>query len=186
MTENDFPWYSGAGDGGDTSLLGGARVPKFHPQPDAYGTLDEANSFLGFARACAVSDETRTILLKTQRELYRVMSELAAAPDVREQYRFVTPEVIEALEARIDSVGNRIEVPREFIVPGGTMSSAALDVARTVVRRAERKVIRLHAEKILDNPLVIRYLNRLSSLCFVLARFEETHQHKEFDLAKGR
>lgn len=184
MPDHKFPWYSGAGDEGQTSLLGGSRVPKCHPQPEAYGTLDEANSFLGLARAFAIQGETKNILLSVQRELYRVMSELAAGQDVREQYRFVTANVIDALEAMIDAVGKRVEIPREFIVPGGTISSAALDVARTIVRRAERTVIRLRAEDLLDNPLVVTYLNRLSSLCFVLARFEESEQGIRSDPAK--
>jgi len=169
-----FPWYSRSGDGGDTSLLGNRRVPKHHPQPETYGTIDEATSFLGLARAAAIHSETREIILTVQRQLYRIMSEVAATPDSAADYRYASQDQLTWLESTIDGISDDLEMPKEFVVPGNSLPGAALDMARATVRRAERRVIALAAEGLISNPFVVKYLNRLSSLCYVLARYEDS------------
>ncbi len=171
--EKPFPWYTATGDDGTTSLLGDARVPKYHPQPETYGTVDEASAALGLARALAGRPETQEIILQVQRDLYQMMAELAATPAAAAQFRAIDAGRVDWLSESIDRFGQQIELPREFVVPGDTPAGAALDVARTVVRRAERLAVRLCDDGLCHNGEIVRYLNRLSSLCFVLARYED-------------
>ncbi len=168
-----FPWYTGTGDDGTTALLGNRRVPKYHPQPDAYGTVDEASAALGLARALATEPGIKDVILTVQRDLYLMMSELAATPEAAPQFRAIDAGRVQWLEGITDSLGSDTIVPREFVVPGDTPAGAALDLARTVVRRAERLVARLCDDGLCANSEILRYLNRLSSLCFVLARLED-------------
>ncbi len=163
------------GDDGYTSLLGRERVPKWHPRPDAYGTLDEATSALGLARALTSQQAVKDDILGLQRELYFLMAELATGPEEYERSPFkTTPEHVLALEQRIDALKERVKIGREFIIPGETAAGAALDLARTIVRRGERLVARLLHDGEISNRDVLRYLNRLSDLLFVLARYEES------------
>jgi cob(I)alamin adenosyltransferase len=185
MEEKRFPWFSGKGDKGNTSLLGDQRVPKYHPVPDAYGTIDEATSFLGLARASIDDEGAKQLLLHIQRDLYKMMSELAATPENREKYRYFTAESVQWIESSIEELSTKVTMPREFIVPGSGVSSAALDVARTVIRRAERLVVRLFHEELCANEFLLAYLNRLSSLCFILARQMDKLEGRPFDFAKG-
>jgi cob(I)alamin adenosyltransferase len=163
------------GDDGYTSLLGRERVPKWHPRPDTYGTLDEATSALGLARALSAHMAVRDEILTLQRELYFLMAELATGPDEYERSPFkMTADHVLELERRTDVLKERVAIGREFIIPGEAAAGAALDLARTIVRRGERLVARLLNDGEIGNREVLRYLNRLSDLIFVLARYEES------------
>lgn len=180
--------YTRRGDAGKTSLLFGGRVSKDDPRCEAYGALDEAVSILGLARALTKDRRVRLIVGGLQRELFTVGAELAtdASQHERVEARFgvVSPEMTAALEVHIDALTAKAPLPREFIVPGGSAASAALDVARTVVRRAERRVVGLRRRGMLPNAEVLRYLNRLSDLLFVLARYEDRARPLETVRAK--
>lgn len=164
--------YTGKGDQGYTDLLGG-RVPKYAARPETFGTLDEATSAIGLARAFAQAEETKQILVQVQRDLYVMMAELAFAPQIEQQTYRITEAHVERLEQTIDQLGTQVPIGRHFVLPGDTVQGAALDFARTVVRRAERLVARLYHEGEMHNEALLAYLNRLSSLLFVLARFED-------------
>jgi cob(I)alamin adenosyltransferase len=171
---SDSQFYSRRGDDGYTGILGPGRVPKDDLRPEAYGTVDEAQAALGLARASECTSRTDEILLAVQRELYQLMAELAAAGDAESPFAgCVTAAHVEQLETWIAEVETQIDVPQEFVVPGDSHPGAALHLARTVVRRAERSAVRLHHDGLLENDQVVRYLNRLSSLLFVLALYED-------------
>lgn len=168
--------YTKTGDDGTTGLLYGGRVSKADPATEAYGTTDEAVAALGMARALCGDATMQADLLTLQRELFVVGADLAANPKER---RKLTPEVslvtegmVGRLERRIDDLVAVRPLPEVFIVPGANPGSAALDVARGVVRRAERRVVELEATGREVNPDIRRYLNRLSDLVFVLARWQ--------------
>lgn len=165
-------FYTGRGDAGYTDLLG-ARVPKFDPRTELLGTLDESTSQIGVARASAASSKTRTTLEAVQRDLYTMMAELAfVSDDLAEPYR-TTDKDVARIGKLTDEIAETTPLAREFILPGDSLPGAALDVARTVVRRAERIATRLAHEGGLNNDAVLAYLNRLSSLLFVLGRHED-------------
>lgn len=182
--ERPFPWYTVTGDDGSTSLLGNQRVPKYHPQPEAYGTVDEATGALGMARALATETDVKEALLQAQRDLYQMMSELAATPEAAPRFRSIDSSRVDWLDQTTDRFGGRVPHPREFVIPGDTPAGAALDVARTVVRRAERLVVKLYDDGLCNNQQIVRYLNRLSSLCFVLARLEDSAGGRPSTLAR--
>lgn len=165
-------YFSGTGDDGTTALLGDQRVPKFHPRPTAYGALDEASAALGLARSMASGPRTREVLIEVQRDLYQIMAEVAATPEVAERFRQLGPERVAWIEAEVNRVGSEVSMPRGFVIGGDTPAGAALDLARTIVRRAEREVVSLAHSGEIRNPPLLAYLNRLSSLCFVLALWE--------------
>jgi len=165
--------YTATGDDGYTGLLGSERVPKYDPRPEAYGTLDEATSAMGLARATIKSERNRAVLLETQRHLYCIMGELASTPETRTTFECLGADQVEWLETQTDAVTAEIVLPREFIAPGDSLPGATLDVARTVVRRAERLVAKLMHDGLASNTQILRYLNRLSSLLFVMARHED-------------
>lgn len=180
-----FRWYTATGDDGTTSLLGGQRVSKAHRQPEAYGTVDEASAALGLARALATRPEVKEALLIAQRDLYGMMAELAATPTAAPGFRAIDAGRVVWLDETTGYFGERVSMPREFVVSGDSPAGAALDLARTIVRRAERLVVRLYDEESCANREIIRYLNRLSSLCFVLARYEDAQGGKGVTLAKA-
>jgi len=166
-------YYSGTGDEGYTDLLGDERVPKHAPRPEAYGTIDELSSALGLARATVQAPRSLEILLHVQRQLYHVMTELAATSQAAARFPRTTADDVAHLERLADELGAQIQLPKEFIIPGDTLPGAALDLARTIARRAERIVTRLvHADEF-DNIQVVRSLTRLSSLLFGLARYAD-------------
>ena len=165
-------FFTRRGDDGTTGLLGKGRVAKDHPRIEAAGDLDEASAALGLARAAAASPEARSVLLEVQRDLYRVMSEVSAEPEAAGRLERVDGARVEWLERRIEELAGRIEALEGFILPGDTLASAALDLARTVVRRAERRITGLAREGMLQNAALQAYVNRLSSLCFVLELWE--------------
>lgn len=164
--------YTRSGDDGFTGLLGEGRVAKYMPQPEAYGTVDEASAAMGIARAAASSERTRGLILTAQRDLYHMMAELAATQAAAAKFRTIDAARVEWLERETDAVTALIEFPREFVVPGDTLPGAYLDLARTIVRRAERIVVHLVHDGLVENVELVRYLNRLSSLLFVLSLYE--------------
>lgn len=165
--------YTRTGDDGTTGLLFGGRVRKDDPLPSAYGDVDEAQATIGVVRAHNGNHHLDQMLIALQRDLWVLMAELATAPENRGRLEggtsLVTAEMVTHLEELIDEVSGRFEPPTEFVVPGQTVLSAHLDVARTVVRRAERSVLAACAEGSSVGP----YLNRLSDLLWTLARAEE-------------
>ena len=170
--------YTRTGDDGSTALLFGGRVPKDAPGPAAYGAVDEAVSALGLARAeTAPAGELQELLVRLQRELFVVGAELATAPANRSKLQpgtsLVTAEMVTALEPIIDDVTARYEPPTEFVLPGENRVAAALDVARSVTRRAEREAVASGRTGWLDDSQVIPYLNRLADLLYTLARWQE-------------
>ncbi len=165
-------FYTKKGDDGYTSLLGKGRAPKYDRRIEAVGALDEANAAIGLARALSLAPATRSILLVVQRDLYHLMSEVAATPEEAARFRQITAERVSWLEAQIDSISQIVAIPNEFIIPGDSEAGAAMDLARTVVRRAERHITRLVSTKKLANREILRYINRLSSLCFALELLE--------------
>ena len=166
--------YTRTGDDGTTGLLYGGRVSKGDALPDAVGTTDEAVAALGLARALSDDHLLRERVLRLQRELFVVGADLATNPDARDRLEpgvsLVTEEMVTALEGEIDELVAAHPLPNVFIVPGANPVSACLDVARSVVRRAERRVVELRSSGAEVSEPVLRYLNRLSDLLFVLAR----------------
>ena len=173
--------YTRKGDTGTTGLLyGGARVSKADLRTDAYGTTDEAVSALGLARASIGPATDRTeaelqpLIVRLQRELFVVGAELATHVDRRQKLTDgktrVTAEMVTWLEGEIDAIEAGHEMPKEFVIPGETITGAALDMARSIVRRAERRAVELADGGGLPDSQVVPYLNRLADLLFVMAR----------------
>jgi cob(I)alamin adenosyltransferase len=169
--------YTKRGDDGTTGLLYGGRVDKDDLRTDAYGTVDETVSVLGLARAALGDGEWHDTVLGVQRELFAVAAQLATHADhwprLQDGVSRVSPAMVDRLEAAIDELTERFPLPQEFVVPGGSAAGAALDVARTVARRAERAVVRMERAGLLPEATPLRYLNRLSDYLFVLARAVE-------------
>ncbi len=165
-------YYTGTGDDGSTGWLGEGRIPKFGPRPEAYGTVDEASAALGVARALVQAPAVAEVVIQIQRDLYHLMAEVASPKENASRFREVDATRVRWLEDQIEGFGRQVEIPSDFVVPGDSPAGAAFDLARTVVRRAERLIARLQAEGELENPDLLRYLNRLSSLCFVLELLE--------------
>jgi cob(I)alamin adenosyltransferase len=166
--------FSTRGDGGETSLLGGQRVPKYDPRPETYGVLDEASSALGVARATTKSQKIKDIILSVQKDLLVMGAELSSVPeDIQKLTRRIGEGDIKRLEQIIDELQKNITLKNEFIYPGETQVSAEIDVGRTIIRRAERKAASLKNEGLLRSAEINRYLNRLADMLFVLARYEE-------------
>ena len=175
--------YTRTGDDGTTGLLYGGRIRKDAPIMQVTGTVDEAQAAMGMARAEAVpGGELDELLTRLERELYVLMAEATTDPSHRSKLvagkTLVTDEMVSALEERIDDLISRVSMPTEFVIPGANRESAALDLARTIVRRAERLLVSSPVE----GSLVGRYLNRLSDLLWALARWTEGDDHL---LARG-
>lgn len=165
---------TGTGDTGYTGLLGEQRVPKYDPRPDTFGTVDEATSALGLARATTRDQRVRDIILHMQQDLYVLMAELATLEENLDAVGMrVTAEQVEWLEQTEIALKSEVEIPNKFIIPGDSLDGAALDLARTIIRRAERMTVRLFHDNVIHNQQTIRYLNRLSDVVFILARFIE-------------
>lgn len=169
--------YTRSGDEGKTGLLFGGRVSKSDIRTEAYGSTDHAISAIGLARALSREEKVSEILLDVQREMFMIGAELATDVANRslllENFQIIDEQHIARLESLIDEVGEHVKLPPNFIIPGASRGSAALDVARTQVRTAERRVVDLHDEGLLPNVQILIYLNRLSDLLFMLARFED-------------
>jgi len=183
---DDMTFYTSKGDDGTTNLLGEGRVAKYHARIEAVGTLDESTAALGLARAQCADPHSGAILLHAQRDLYRLMAEVAATPENAEQFRFIDSARIAWLEEQTDALSKLVEMPKEFILPGDSVAGAALSLARTIIRRAERRVVELFDAGEITNPDLQRYLNRLSSLCFVLELLENQAAGHKTTLAKDQ
>jgi cob(I)alamin adenosyltransferase len=170
--------YTKTGDDGTTGLLFGGRVPKDSRQIELNGAVDEAQAAIGVARAeTPAGSEANDRLTELARDLYVLMAEVATAPENRRKLQagssLVTPDMVAALEAGIDDLLARFDMPSDFTVPGENRVSAALDLARTIVRRAERIAVVEPTE----DSLVVPYLNRLSDLLWAMARWQEGPEH---------
>lgn len=176
--------YTARGDAGKTDLLG-ERVDKDDPRIDLIGALDETTSTIGLGRAMALVAETNQRLKTVQRDLYQIMAELAFTDATRPDSLHFGSERTTWLEAELEVLSSTIELPRQFVLPGETAPGAALDVARTVSRRAERQAVALTRDGVIGNPEIVRYLNRLSSLLFMVARAEDLRETGHVELAKG-
>ncbi len=171
--------YTKKGDDGTTSLWYGGRVPKSDARTEAYGALDEAASALGVARSlCGPDDaELAADILRLQDDLFVAGAELATAPESADRLEDgisrVTPAMASELEALIDRCMGSVELPPKFVIPGGTTLSAQLDVARAVIRRAERRTVALEAEGGLASPELLRFLNRASDAAYAMARLAD-------------
>ena len=178
--------YTRKGDDGTTGLWYGGRVPKSGGRPEAYGAVDEAASALGLARAAAGEDpDLAADILRIQNELFVAGAELATAPEAAGRLEpgvsKVTPDMVERLEQDIDRYMAQVDLPPKFVIPGGSELSARLDVARTAVRRAERRVVDLRSQGDLADDTVLRYLNRLSDAVFAMARYADEPEPKLFE-----
>ena len=168
------------GDRGETALMYGRRVPKTHPRVEACGTVDELNSSLGLVRAATTERLIQEVVLSVQKELVLLMGELAVANEDRERYLKDGYEIVNpAMVDRLSDLVNDLEksyyiVFKNWATPGYNLASAALDVARSICRRAERRVVAVVAGSDYVNPETIRYLNRLSDVLWLFARFIET------------
>jgi cob(I)alamin adenosyltransferase len=166
-------FYTRRGDDGYTDLLGGQRTPKEDIRIAALGDIDEATSAIGLARALAQRDDTKTALLHTQKDLYLLMADLATVEGKMADQQRLTDDAVLQLEGIIADFDDKVKLAKEFVATGDTVSGAALDVARAVVRRAERTVTLLLHNGQGANKTMVSYLNRLSSLLFGLARYED-------------
>ena len=179
--------YTRKGDDGTTSLWYGGRVAKTDARTEAYGALDEAGAALGVARSlCGPEDaELAADLVGLQRQLFVAGAELATAPEaagrLEDGVSRVTDAMVEALEPIIDRYMERVDLPPKFVLPGGTTLSAQLDVARTVIRRAERRAVALQQTDGLASEAVLRFLNRASDLAFAMARFADVSDPELFE-----
>jgi len=169
--------YTKFGDAGETSLLYGGRVSKNSPNTEAYGITDEAVSAMGLARALTSDQKANEMLRDLQRELFTIAAELATDPDkyelFQQHFKPVTAEMVTNLEKAIDSLEEEFTMPTVFILPGGSPASAAIDLARCIIRTSERRVVAMAEQDLLTNGLIMSYLNRLGDLLFVLARYED-------------
>ena len=177
--------YTRKGDDGTTSLWYGGRVAKDDGRTDAYGTLDEANAALGVARSLTGEDaELAADILRIQDELFVAGAELATAPEAADRLEDgvsrITPEMASDLEPLIDKYMDQVDLPPKFVLPGGTTLSAHLDLARTIVRRAERRVVTLGQAGELASADLLRFLNRASDLLFAMARYADVDDPQLF------
>ncbi|MEX2601623.1 MAG: cob(I)yrinic acid a,c-diamide adenosyltransferase [Balneolaceae bacterium] len=169
--------YTKTGDTGETSLYGGTRVPKNELRIEAYGTVDELNSLLGHCLSHSPADRICGILNAIQQQLFRVGADLATPEDAKARIERVDESVILELESHIDELQEQLPPLKHFILPGGSTTGATIHLARTVCRRAERIVVSCHSREPV-NPMIITYLNRLSDLLFVMARYENQQQNE--------
>ena len=160
---------AGAGDDGSTGLLGGGRARKDDPRIEAYGTIDEASSAVGLAKSLSPHARVRDICDELQRGLYSIGAELATNPASGTSFAHATEAGVQRLDELITELEEAVTMPDGFILPGATPASGALDLARAITRRAERRCVTLE----LENQQIRRWLNRLSLLLFVLGRYEE-------------
>ncbi|HEX4730106.1 MAG TPA: cob(I)yrinic acid a,c-diamide adenosyltransferase [Solirubrobacterales bacterium] len=180
--------YTKKGDDGTTSLWYGGRVPKDSPRTEAYGSLDEACSALGVARALSTESgqaELAADILRLQDDLFVAGAELATAPEaagrLEDGISRVTDEMVAEAEALIDRYMSEVELPPKFVIPGGNLLSAQLDVARTAIRRAERRISTLAEEDQLASETVIHFVNRASDLAYAMARWADVDDPALFE-----
>jgi cob(I)alamin adenosyltransferase len=172
-------FYTKTGDDGYTGFLGKDRVPKYDHRIEAIGTIDEANATIALARTSCHSPESSSILLQVQKDLYHLMSEVSASLENSHQFRIINAERVKWLEGQIDQISSKVSLPDGFIIPGDSKAGAAIDLARAIVRRAERHLAYLYHMKLIENADLLHYMNRLSSLCFVLELLENQAAGKQ-------
>ena len=183
--------YTRKGDDGTTGLWYGGRVPKTDGRTEAYGAIDEANSALGLARSLCDRDHADLAedVLRLQQKLFVAGAELATAPEAADRLEDgvsrITEEMAGELEALIDRYMDQVDLPPQFVIPGGTQLSAALDIARTAIRRAERRVVALNDAGELASPAVLHFLNRASDLAFAMARYADEPDPQLFEGRRG-
>jgi len=176
---------TGGGDAGTTGLLGGGRVPKDDPRIEAFGTVDEASSALGLAKALSADARVKAICEELQRGLYAIGAELGTGPGAPHAFATMNAAGVDRLESITAELEGEVTMPDHFVLPGSTPASGALDLSRAVVRRAERRCLTLERLGGIGNPEVKRWLNRLSLLLFVLARYEEARAGRAAKPAKS-
>lgn len=184
--------YTRKGDDGTTTLWYGGRVAKTDARTEAYGSVDEAGAALGVVRSLCGPEEAELAadLLRLQRELFVAGAELATSPESKERLEDgisrVTDEMVDALEPIIDRYMDRVDLPPKFVIAGGTILSAQIDLARTAIRRAERRVVALKQADGLASEAVLRYLNRASDLAYAMARFADVPDPELFEGRDGK
>lgn len=161
-------YFTRGGDDGLTGLLGKDRIPKYDLRVEVLGSIDELDAWLGLVRSTLRLEEINSLLLGIQRDLYTLMSAVAAGPEMNERFPDVRPERTTYLEQRIEHYANEVGPLDSFVIPGDDQRAAFLDITRTVARRAERRLAELLGREGVQTAEGLRYLNRLSSLCFVL------------------
>jgi cob(I)alamin adenosyltransferase len=168
-----FKIYTKTGDAGKTALIGGTKVPKSHIRIDSYGTVDELNSFIGLVSDYLTHEHSKTILKEIQDRLFTIGSSLACDPDKEPLMKMpdLTEEDVTLLEKEIDSMNEVLPPMKNFILPGGHVAISTAHIARCVCRRAERICVAMQQADMFIDPLVIKYINRLSDYLFVLSRF---------------
>ena len=179
--------YTKSGDEGETGLLFGGRVPKNDPRCEAYGEADFATSAMGLARALSQDERVKEILLIVQRDMFTVSGELVTDASQYDHYtanfHAITSDDVTKLENMIDELSSQVELPPKFIIPGASAASGALDLARSAIRAAERRIVTLDQKGILVNREILRFVNRLADLLFMLARYED--RELSFDIVTG-
>ena len=169
--------YTKGGDQGETGLLYGGRISKSDPRTECYGTLDEAISALGLGRALSTAPDVKELIFLLQRELFLVGADLATDPSeyatLKQHFKVVSPEMTTYWEKVIDDLEGKIELPAAFIIPGASAASGSIDLARAVIRRAERRSVELQQKGLLINTEILRYLNRVADAIFMIARYED-------------
>ena len=172
--------YTKKGDDGTTGLLYGGRVPKDDIRTEVYGTLDETVSALGVARGAGLVPRIDEIAIRVQREMFVAGAELATSDGNESKLQpgvsKVTPDMAEQAERDIDELLETHPLPNEFLLPGESLGAAGLDLARSIVRRAERQAVAMNRAGLIKDPEVIRYLNRVSDLLYACARYEEAER----------
>ena len=179
-------YYTKTGDDGTSGLLGEIRVQKNHPKLEAIGAIDEANAVLGVIRAQLPDAEHKLIITIIQRDLYNIMSEIAATPENVVRFRKIDKRRVTWLEEQVKKMGDKVEMPKGFILPGDTLTGAFLDLARTVIRRAERIISALYHNSDLENQQIMAYLNRLSTFFFIFELFEIKNNKVDITLTDSK
>jgi len=179
--------YTRSGDNGFSGLLGKDRLPKYHLVFETLGNLDESSAALGIVRASLSSPDLKGMILTIQRDLYKIMAEISSTKENIQRFKGIGKERVIWLEKQTDRLGELITLPKEFIVPGDTTIDAQVDLARTIIRRAERSIAHLYHKQDIENPATLSYLNRLSSLCYALEVYVNNRGNKKTTtLAKER
>ena len=178
-------FYSGKGDDGSTGLIGDERISKADLRIEAIGTLDELNEFLGNAKVLLKEKNIKDFLESIQRDLYMIMSDLADIHNSVSNKGKLDEARVAFLEEQINLFGSKADFPKGFILPGASKEAAALGICRSVTRRAERRIVDLTSETPLANPIILRYMNRLSSLFFVMeVSYSKNENSPKFNYAK--
>jgi cob(I)alamin adenosyltransferase len=179
-------FFTGLGDDGTTGLLGEERVEKCDERLEAIGSLDELSAFLGFAKSLTPDMATRKVVDEIQRDLYGIMTQIAAMPKNTGKITPFSPERLGFLEKWLTAWGEEVDLPGEFILPGETNISAAYSISRTQTRKAERQLVKLSQTYMLKNKELLQYINRLSSLLYLLeVKYSKKGSKTKLKFAKG-